>query len=91
MYSYLQKRMLNVKSPRKRQGTTPERGRSNKRHHTEFSPSDQGDDYDADSSGGSTVLLPPGSSSDGDGSCKWESCNSGNNDGHGLSDLYYSF
>ncbi|XP_072572664.1 uncharacterized protein [Paramormyrops kingsleyae] len=74
MYSYLQKRILNLKSPRKRQGPTPERGRSNKRRHIEFSPSDQGEEYDGDSSGGSTVLLPPGSSFDGEISFDMDSC-----------------
>ncbi|XP_030579956.1 uncharacterized protein LOC115776609 [Archocentrus centrarchus] len=73
MYSYLQKRILNIKSPRKRQGPTPERGRSKKRRHIEFSPSDQGEDDDADSSGGSTILLPPVSSSDGDSSVNMDS------------------
>lgn len=69
MYNYLQKRILNVKSPQKRQGPTPERSCSTKRRHIDFSPSDQGEDYDADSSG-STILLPPQSSSDGDSSCE---------------------
>ncbi|TKS64932.1 LINE-1 retrotransposable element ORF1 protein [Collichthys lucidus] len=68
MYSYLQKRILNVKTPQKRQGPRPERSSSTKRRHNDFSPSDQGEDYDADSSGGSTILLPPGSSSEDDSS-----------------------
>lgn len=68
MYSYLQKRILNVKSPQKRQQPRPGRSSSTKRRHIDFSPSDQGGDYDADSSGGSTILLPPESCSDGDSS-----------------------
>ncbi|KAM7394883.1 hypothetical protein PAMA_006577 [Pampus argenteus] len=66
MYSYLQRRILNVKTPQKRQGPRPERSSSTKRRHIDFSPSDQGEDYDAGSSGGSTILLPPGSSSEDD-------------------------
>ena len=68
MYSYLQKRILNVKSPQKRKGPRPERSSSTKRRHIDFSPSDQGEDYDADSSGGSTILLPPRGSSEDDSS-----------------------
>ncbi|TKS65196.1 hypothetical protein D9C73_028260 [Collichthys lucidus] len=41
MYSYLQKRILNVKTPQKKQGPRPERSSSTKRRHTDFSPSDQ--------------------------------------------------
>uniref|UniRef100_A0A0F8AIX2 Uncharacterized protein n=2 Tax=Larimichthys crocea TaxID=215358 RepID=A0A0F8AIX2_LARCR len=73
MYSYLQKRILNVKTPQKRQGPRPERSSSTKRRHTDFSPSDQREDYDADSSGGSTILLPPGSSSEDDRSADKDS------------------
>ncbi|TKS65872.1 hypothetical protein D9C73_028490 [Collichthys lucidus] len=68
MYSYLQKRILNVKTPQKKQGPRPERSSSTKRRHTDFSPSDQVEDYDADSSGGSTILLLAGSSSEDDSS-----------------------
>ncbi|KAL0979022.1 hypothetical protein UPYG_G00179440 [Umbra pygmaea] len=49
IYNYLQKRLLNVKSPKKRQGPTPERGHPNKRRHIDFS-SDQRKDNGADSS-----------------------------------------
>ncbi|KAM7366746.1 hypothetical protein PAMP_014696 [Pampus punctatissimus] len=68
MYRYLQKQILNVKSPQKRQQPRPGRSSSTKIRHIDFSPSDQGEDYDADSSGGSTILLPPESCSEGDSS-----------------------
>lgn len=73
IYNNLHKRLQNVKSPQKRQGPTPERGQPKKRYHIDFSSSDNGEDYDADSSGGSTVILheTPGSSSDdGHTACK---------------------
>ncbi|KAM7378810.1 hypothetical protein PAMP_004407 [Pampus punctatissimus] len=41
MYRYLQKRILNVKSPHKRQQPRPGRSSSTKRRHIDFSPSDQ--------------------------------------------------
>ncbi|KAM4591916.1 uncharacterized protein PAE49_019527 [Odontesthes bonariensis] len=50
IYKNLHKRLQNVKSPHKRQGPTPERSRTKKRRHIDFSASDQGEDYDADSS-----------------------------------------
>ncbi|CAM4568579.1 unnamed protein product [Leuciscus chuanchicus] len=64
IYNTLHKRLQNVKSPQKRQGPTPERGQPKKR--IDFSSSDNGEDNDADSSGGSTVILheTSGSSSD---------------------------
>ncbi|XP_054586439.1 uncharacterized protein [Nothobranchius furzeri] len=68
IYSYLHKRILNAKSPQKRQGPTPERGRLKKRRRIEFSPPDQEEDNDAESCGGSTVLALPRSSSDSDNS-----------------------
>lgn len=70
IYSYLYKRIMNVKSSKKRQGPTPERGHLKKRHLSDFSPCDQREDYDADSSGGSTILFLQRSSSDDGGSCK---------------------
>lgn len=68
IYSYLQKSIMNGKSPQKRQGPQPERSHSTKRCHIDFSPSDKEEDYDADSSGEPAILLPPGRSSDGDSS-----------------------
>uniref|UniRef100_A0A1A7XTZ6 Si:dkey-174c13.2 n=1 Tax=Iconisemion striatum TaxID=60296 RepID=A0A1A7XTZ6_9TELE len=62
----LQKRLQNIKTPVKKQGPTPDRGRP-KRRLTDISPSDEADDEDADrssSSGGSTLLLSPASNSD---------------------------
>ncbi|XP_048055127.1 uncharacterized protein LOC125273629 [Megalobrama amblycephala] len=65
IYNNLHKRLQNVRSPLKRQGPTPERGHPKKRIQVDFSSSDR-EDYDADTSGGSTVILQetPGSSSD---------------------------
>lgn len=68
-------RLQNVKSPQKKQGPTPERGHPKKRHHTDFSARDTGEDHDAVSSGGSTIILheTSASSSDDDhGSCEWK-------------------
>lgn len=48
---------MNVKSPRKRQGPTPERGRLKRRRLSDFTPCDQREDVDADSSGGSTIIF----------------------------------
>uniref|UniRef100_A0AAV2KZP0 Uncharacterized protein n=1 Tax=Knipowitschia caucasica TaxID=637954 RepID=A0AAV2KZP0_KNICA len=63
----LQKRLQNIKTPTKKQGPTPDRGRP-KRRLTDLSPSDkEADDEDADcssSSGASTLLLSPASNSD---------------------------
>ncbi len=72
IYKNLHKRLQNVKSPQKRQGPTPERGHTKKRRCIDFSASDQGEDYDADSSGGSTVILhqTSGTSDDGHSSHK---------------------
>ena len=69
IYSYLQKRLQNVKTPQKRQGPIPARGHPNRRHHIDFSTSDQGEDYDAESSGGSTIILHQKS---GSSSCRCE-------------------
>lgn len=63
-----------MKSPQKRQGPTPERGHPKKRHRIDLSASDQGED-DADSSGGSTIILHQTSgtsSDDGHSSRKWK-------------------
>lgn len=71
IYNNLHKRLQNVKSPQKRRGPTPERGQPKKR--IDFSSSDNGEDNDADSCGGSTVILheTSGSSSDdGHTACK---------------------
>lgn len=69
------KRLQNVKSPQKRQGPTSERGHFKKRQN-DFSTSDKEvEDYDADSSGGSTIILSQisgGSSDDSLSSCKWK-------------------
>ncbi|KAF1384392.1 hypothetical protein PFLUV_G00119660 [Perca fluviatilis] len=58
-------RLQNVKSPKMRQGPTPERGQPKKRCRIDFSSSDR-EDYDADLSGASTIILhqTSGSSSD---------------------------
>ncbi|KAL7402141.1 hypothetical protein ABVT39_010360 [Epinephelus coioides] len=67
IFKNLLKRLQNVKSTQKRQGPTPVRGHSKKRHQIDFATSDkEGEDYDADSSGGSTIILHQrsGSSSD---------------------------
>ncbi|XP_034529792.1 uncharacterized protein LOC117805233 [Notolabrus celidotus] len=67
IFKNLLKRLQNVKSPQKRQGPTPERGHSKKRHRIDFSTSDkEGEEYDADSRAGSTIILHQrsGSSSD---------------------------
>lgn len=65
-----------MKSPQKRQGPTPVRGHSKKRHQIDFATSDkEGEDYDADSSGGSTIILHQRSGSSSDDSltsCKWK-------------------
>ncbi|XP_078143695.1 uncharacterized protein LOC144542119 [Centroberyx gerrardi] len=66
IYGNLHKRLLNVKSPQKRQGPTPERGRPKKRRCIDFSTGDTGEDYDADSSGASTVLLDQSSGTSSD-------------------------
>ncbi|XP_034054152.1 uncharacterized protein LOC117534145 isoform X2 [Gymnodraco acuticeps] len=59
IHNKLKKRLLNVKSPQKRQGPAQERGRPKKRRCLDLSASDSGKDYDADSSdaGGSTIIL----------------------------------
>nr|XP_054607445.1 uncharacterized protein LOC129167182 [Nothobranchius furzeri] len=63
----LLKRLQNMKTPVKKQGPTPDRGRP-KRRLTDLSPTDkEADDEDADcssSSGASNLLLSPASSSD---------------------------
>lgn len=76
-------RLQNVKSPQKRQGPTPERGHAKKRRHIDFSSDKGEEDYDADSSGGSTIILyqTSGSSDDGPSLRKWTRHFS-NNDGH---------
>lgn len=75
IFKNLLKRLQNVKSPQKRQGPTPVRGHSKKRQ-IDFATSDkEGEDYDADSSGGSTIILHQRSGSgsdDGLTSCKWK-------------------
>ncbi|KAK1906141.1 putative protein YiaF [Dissostichus eleginoides] len=59
IHNKLKKRLLNVKSPQKRQGPAQERGCPKKRRCLDLSASDSGKDYDADSSdaGGSTIIL----------------------------------
>lgn len=73
IYNNLHKRLQNVRSPLKRRTHTREGPSKKKKIQVDFSSSDK-EDYDADTSGGSTVILQetPGSSSD-DGhtaSCK---------------------
>ncbi|KAI9536002.1 hypothetical protein NQZ68_038409, partial [Dissostichus eleginoides] len=50
IHNKLKKRLLNVKSPQKRQGPAQERGCPKKRRCLDLSASDSGKDYDADSS-----------------------------------------
>lgn len=70
----LQKRLQNMKTPVKRQGPTPERGRP-KRRLTDLYPRDEeADDEDADrssSSGASTLLSPVRNSDDASTSCEY--------------------
>ncbi|KAG7456399.1 hypothetical protein JOB18_013551 [Solea senegalensis] len=68
IYNNLHKRLQNIKSPQKRQGPTPERGQTKKRRSIDFSTIDQ-EEYDADSSGGSTIILHQTGSSSDDGHC----------------------
>ncbi|KAK7882210.1 hypothetical protein WMY93_028384 [Mugilogobius chulae] len=61
--TYLQKRLQNIKSPVRKQGPTPERGRAQKRR-INFSDKESSEADDANSSGGSTLPLSSPSSND---------------------------
>lgn len=57
IYNNLNKRLQNVKSPQNRQHPTPQRSHTKKRHFIDLLTNDQGEEDNADSSGGSTIIL----------------------------------